>query len=220
VLSTGLGKTRLGVVAAGEQLRSKDISSCLVVVPTIPLIEQWKKEFKKWEYSIDGIDFLCIRSAYKLDKYYDLIIVDEIHMTLSTKYRDVFYKLKYNQIMGLTATKPHNIEYEKLLSIVCPIVYTKTIEDAKQANAISNFIVYNLECVMNRSEAARYRLFDGKLKRAQLELGIAKRDFISLRSTDIFTVAKEYASKKYVAPNEQILHKYAKQFWSAMTLRK
>lgn len=40
VLATGFGKTRVGCIVAGEQLRKQKIEKILVVVPTTPLKEQ------------------------------------------------------------------------------------------------------------------------------------------------------------------------------------
>lgn len=40
ILAPGFGKSRLGVIAAGEQLRKGSIRKALVVVPTVALVEQ------------------------------------------------------------------------------------------------------------------------------------------------------------------------------------
>lgn len=40
VLAPGFGKTRVGCIVVGEQLRKGKIKNALVVVPRIPLIEQ------------------------------------------------------------------------------------------------------------------------------------------------------------------------------------
>lgn len=155
---------------------------------------------------------MCVKSAYKLSKHYDLIIVDEIHTSLSEKYRSVFLNLSYSQILGLTATKPHNEEYLRFMNLVCPIIYSKGIEDALKTRSISNYVVYNLEVKLNRSESARYRLFDGNLKKAQYDIGILKKYFPHLKNTDIFNIAKEYSSKKATNESEKGLIKAAKAF--------
>ncbi len=215
-----MGKSRIAVVAAGSQIKDRKISSCLVVTPTIPLLIQWKKEFEVWGYATDNIDFMCIKSAHKLTKQYDLLIIDEIHTALSPKYRSIFFGINYSQLLGLTATKPHNEEYLKLLNIVCPVIYQKKIEDALSIDAIADYHVYNLEVPLNRSESGKYRLFDTNLRKAQLEIGMAKRSFPNLIDVSIFDIAKEYATRKVTAQHEKHLVKYARQFWSAMTLRK
>lgn len=155
---------------------------------------------------------MCIKSAYKLVKHYDLLIIDEIHTALSEQYRNVFSGISYNQLMGLTATVPHNIKYLKFLEKVCPIVYTKDIEDALNIKAISEYNVFNLQIKLNKSESNKYRLFDTNLKKAQIELGRAKKEFPNLKNISIFDIAKEYATKKDPTPEEKNLVKYSKQF--------
>lgn len=47
VLPTGLGKMKVAVDIVGRQLKNNVIQSTLIVVPTIPLIQQFKEEFNK-----------------------------------------------------------------------------------------------------------------------------------------------------------------------------
>ncbi|WP_333640709.1 hypothetical protein [Mesotoga prima] len=69
---------------------------------------------------------------------------------------------------------------------------------------------------MTRSGRAKYRTFDGMLKRAQLEIGMIKRLDKDLREISIFDIAREYAKKKEKLP----LVKWSREFWNAMTMRK
>lgn len=216
VLSTGFGKTKVGCIVAGEQLKKQKINSVLIVVPQIPLVEQWKEELIKWNYNTDNIEIICIQSAYKIEKEYDLLIVDEIHRTLSPEFSKLYENVKYSQILGLTATPPHKKESLELLDKIAPIVFTKTIEDAVEIGAVSEYIMYNLEVGMTRSGRAKYRTFDGMLKRAQLEIGMIKRLDKDLREISIFDIAREYAKKKEKLP----LVKWSREFWNAMTMRK
>lgn len=147
-----------------------------------------------------------------------MLIVDEIHTALSPKYRNVFFNIQHNQIMGLTATKPHNAEYYQFLQLICPIVYTKTIEDALDIKAISNYMTFNLEVKMNRRDRSRYRIFDSQLKRAQLELLLIKKHDPSMANLTVFDIAKQFSTHK--SDRDSGLIKYSKQFWSAMTMRK
>lgn len=149
-------------------------------------------------------------------KQYDLLIIDEVHTSLSPEYRALYKNIQYNQILGLTATLPHNPDYRKLLSILCPVVYTTTVEEAVKAEAVSDYTIYNYEITLNRKDRGRYQIFDKNLKQAQMELGILKRYDDELKSLSIFDVAKLYSVRKEKVP----LVKYSKQFWSAMSMRK
>lgn len=165
---------------------------------------------------MNKIDIVCIKTAYRLFRDYELIVLDEIHTCLSPQYRNVFNGIAYLQIMGLTATAPHNEEYREYLNKVCPIIYEKTTEDAVAISAISDYTIYNLEVGMSRKDRGRYQLFDKLLKRAQMEIGILKRYDDNLRNVSIFDIAKQYSNSKTSSP----MVKYAKQFWSSMSMRK
>lgn len=220
ILPTGFGKSYIGVVTAGEQIRKGLIKSCMVVVPSTALVDQWKEEFAKWGYSLEGIDVMCLQSAYKMNEHRDLLIVDEIHTALSPQYRNVFFNIKHNQIMGLTATKPHNEEYYKYMQLLCPVVFTKTLTDALEIGAISNYMTYNLEISLNRKDRGRYRVFDSMLKKAQMELSLIKRGNIEFKELTIFDIAKKFSTYKNPTKELKNLVYHSKQFWNAMSMRK
>lgn len=217
ILPTGTGKSYVGITIAAKQLQLQKIESVLVVVPTTNLIEQWKQEFNKWGYNPDHIDFYCLKSAYKLDKEVDLLIIDEIHTALAPKYRAVFEMIKYKQILGLTATIPANEEYVELLSKVCPIVYKKTIIDV--VTILADFQVYNLSVPLNRRDRAKYQIFDANFKFAQSAIAKLKPK-LGYGSTSIFDFANKYKDIKSDNELEVEAAKYGKAFWSAMSMRK
>ena len=213
VLPTGVGKTKVGVTIASKFKR------VLVVTPTVVLLNQWKNEFKKWNVEVD-LDVKCLKSAHKLTNEYDLLIIDEIHTALSPIYRQIFNNIKYQNILGLTATVPENTEYLKYLNVVCPVIYVKNIDDAKNSKSISEFKVYNLEVTLSKKDSAKYKLFDGKFKRAQYNIGIEKKKFPHLKGMDTFSIAQKYATSINTDPAYTDLVRYSKDFWSSMNLRK
>lgn len=213
VLPTGFGKTFVGSTIVAKQLQKGRIESALIVVPTVNLLSQWQKEFEKWEYDYSKVEFLCIKSAYKLIKHYDIVVIDEIHTSLSPEYSKIFSNLGYTQLLGLTATIPKD---PSILESFCPVVYTKTIQDALDAKAISEFKMINLGIKLDRNDSGRYRIFDNQFKAAQMQIGVLKREHPELAQKDIFEIAKMYYNQTTGAP----LVKASKKFWSAMTLRK
>lgn len=142
---------------------------------------------------------------------YDLLIIDEIHCALSPEYRAIFENINYSQLMGLTATLPHLDEYKKLLEEVCPVVFTKSMDEAVESGAVSDYMLYNLEVTMNKSDRGKYRVFDTNLKRAQMEIGLYKRTDPDLKAQAIFDIAKKYAVGKH-EPRYKDIVKYSKQF--------
>lgn len=200
--------------AAGAQLTREVIDSVLIVVPTTPLIEQWREEFKKWGYDDSRVDIACTKSAYKYDAYYDLLIVDEVHLACSPEYRALFRNVKYSQLLCLTATVPHNEEYLEFLEKVAPIVYNSSLNDALEAGAINEFSIINVEVPMNKKDRSKYQRFDTLLRRAQAGIGDLKKHDDDLRDSAIFDIAKRYKE------GNSVLAKLCRQFWSAMTMRK
>lgn len=140
----------------------KLIKNCLIVVPTTNLRNnEWVNEIEAWAPEINQIVTIeCIQTAYKFteETHYDLIIVDEIHTTLSMEYRKV-YEISYNYILGLTATIPHQEEYEELLNIIAPVIYSVNLNEAVKLKLITPYILYNLPVTFNRKERALYTAY-------------------------------------------------------------
>lgn len=220
VLPTGAGKTFVGATIAVKQWQLGSIESVLIVVPTTALIDQWRSEIIKF-YGEDmlntkAIDIICIQSAYKIPRYVDLMIVDEVHTALSDKYSNIFTIVQRTQTLGLTATIPARDNQLEILNKYCPVVYSKTLHEVSEQHVVSDYMIYNLEVPMNRRDTARYRIFDSQFKRAQMELGILKYRDPVLHKMDVFSIAKEYYKEKSKEP----IVKYSKQYWSSMTMRK
>lgn len=162
-----------------------------------------------------GVEILCLQTAYKKSAKVDLLVVDEIHRSLSPIYRKLYSNIQYSSLLGLTATKPHKQEYLELLEEIAPVCFSANIEDAINAGAVANYSIYNLEITMDKSSRAKYRTFDGMLKRAQLEISLLKRRIPELKDISIFDVAQKYSKLK-----EGELSKWSKEFWNAMSMRK
>ena len=135
---------------------------------------------------------------------------------MSDKYSDVFDKITYNQILGLTATVPAKPLQLEILNKHCPVVYSKLLAEISNQDIVAKYKIFNLEVPLTRSDRGKYQLFDSQLKRAQMELGLLKYRDENLKKLSIFDIAKEYSKSKLKEP----IVKYSKQFWSAMTLRK
>jgi superfamily II DNA or RNA helicase len=106
VMCTGIGKSRIAVLAAQDRLNSGKIDGVLIVVPTDSLIEGWRVQFKRWAPGLDEkkIIIVCLQSAYKLgSSTHDnplaleklnpsttLLVVDEVHTAMSEQYYKVF----------------------------------------------------------------------------------------------------------------------------------
>jgi superfamily II DNA or RNA helicase len=204
VLAPGFGKTRVGIEI------SKKYNKVLIVVPTTNLRDQWRRELIKWGNTSE-VRIECTKSAIKISEHYDLIIYDEIHMMLSEIYRKVL-EIPAKHRLGLTGTPPLN--NLKVLESLCPIIYKKTLQDALDAEAISEYTVQNIGVKFNAKDGYKYRLFDMKFKEAALALN--KQKAVLGLADSVFDLARKYNKED----DKSLLTKFAKQYWSAMTMRK
>ncbi len=216
-LPTGYGKTRVGVLAAGELVRRGIIKSVLIIVPTTILRDShWPKEFKKWKYQKEfkkNVDIMCIKSAVKVNKSYDLIIVDEIHRTLSKEYIKI-HSIPFAFKLGLTATPPHNEEYLKSLGQLCPILYEVKIDKAVEDSAISEFKIFNIPVSLNRKERALYKTYDKLFNNSRTELYRYITTY-KIKDSSVFKLAEDASKDK-----EHPAHSVSKTYWFAMMKRK
>lgn len=158
-----------------------------------------------------------------MKKCYDLIVVDEVHTTLSPKYRNMYANWEYSQIMCLTATLPEDTEYRMFLDTVAPVVYSKSFKDIENLEVVADYQIYNLPVTFTTADRAKYNIFNKNFLEAQMQVAILKRKIASLKDKSVFDVAKEWYLKKIPLesdPDLKLLIKYSKQFWSSMTMRK
>lgn len=155
---TGFGKSRVGVLAAGEVLR-KWGGKALVLVPTNQLQDQFELEFKKWGYDdiLDDVEIVCYQSACKYEnKHYEVIIADEVHLGLSDVYIQAFTNNTYNKLLCLTATPPEDPTYLVRLQKLAPIVYHITMDQCVKMGLISPYEIYCIPVELTAEEKAAY----------------------------------------------------------------
>ena len=134
-LSTGTGKSKVALDFIKE---TPDIAEILITSPRTNLKENWRRELIKWNFkelsgdmwmhnnTIYHIIIENVQTVYKWwNKSFDFIIADEIHTMMTPEYSKVFFHIKCNNVMGLTAT--HDINDTNGKSVMyrkhCPIIY-------------------------------------------------------------------------------------------------
>ena len=73
-------------------------------------------------------------------------------------------------MLGLTAKLPSDEEYVAKIRSTLPVVYEKVLLELVGAGIVPDFSMYNLSVSLNRSERARYKIFDGLFTKAKVEL--------------------------------------------------
>ena len=180
--ATGVGKSRCGVLAAGWLIKSNPDARILVLTPTQTIRDQaWRDEFTKWGAKgifDNNVECLCIQSAYRLsDKFYDLVIADEIHNYIPVTDEYMYFKFfennRFDKILGLSASIDQSLLPR--LNTLAPIVDSIDTNKAVELGLVSPFKVYNIPVDMSFIDSLEYgkhdkefhstfKLFDKDLK--------------------------------------------------------
>ena len=210
IAATGLGKTRMGLLAIIDILEDDPNTSALIIVPTENLRDrEWIEEFKNWHMThlLPRIEFMCIQSAYKVvGHHWDIVIIDEVHTTLSLKYRKFYENNLWENLYCLTATVPENKEYLKYLKEFAPIVRTTDINKALSLGLVSPYKVYNLSVKFTPEEMVAYDKCNKMFNLATIKLG------------GMFTAFEN--ATKYRNGKDAELKKWANIFYIMMQKRK
>ena len=129
VIQPDLGKTRTALTAIELLLKKNSNAVVLISVPTEVLKEQWMSELIK-----RGIFSNCkvevINTIVKGDWDVDLLVQDEIHICGSQTFSQIFERVNYNFILGLTGTLERLDGKEALIKQYCPVCDIVTMDEA------------------------------------------------------------------------------------------
>ncbi|WP_255167924.1 DEAD/DEAH box helicase [Natrononativus amylolyticus] len=165
-LPTGSGKTVIALKAI-ERLAVPT----LVVVPTIDLLEQWRRELERefsvpvgqfggGEQRLEAITVSTYDSAYlKADAVGDrfgLVVFDEVHHLGGEGYREIARLLAAPARLGLTATfeRPDDA-HEVIAAVVGPLVHRVDVDDLAGEH-LAPYDVKRLEVSLTAAEREEY----------------------------------------------------------------
>lgn len=118
--ATGFGKTRCALIVLENLIKRKPTFKALIVVPTLTLKEQWSKQIDKLGYSLN-CDIQVINTVITRDWETDLLVIDEIHTVLAESFAQIFKKVKYKYVLGLTATFERLDGRHEICKQYCPV---------------------------------------------------------------------------------------------------
>lgn len=140
---TGFGKTFTTIMAIKSLVKHNPDANILISVPTDILKIQWNKELAK-----NQLFFNCkveiINTVIKHDWDVDLLVIDEIHLACSDTFINIFNKVNYKMIIGLTGTLERLDGRHKLLEKYCPVIDEVSIADAIKNNWLSEYREYKV----------------------------------------------------------------------------
>ena len=128
-LASVKGKTRTGLLAIELLLKKKTDAKVLISVPTEVLKEQWMEELIKRDL-LSNCRVMVINSIIKGEWDVDLLVIDEVHTTVSEHMRRIFDCVTYNMILCLTGTLERLDGKEILLQQYAPVCDTITMKEA------------------------------------------------------------------------------------------
>ena len=132
VATTGYGKTRVALMGCSVLTKKFPELKIIVVVPTEPLQKQWITELDTWGLSLNS-QVIIINTLIKNKYECDLLVLDECHRYASELNQQVFTRVKYKSILGLSATMERLDGKHELLYKYCPVV-----DRINDAEAIAN----------------------------------------------------------------------------------
>jgi superfamily II DNA or RNA helicase len=184
-VTTGSGKTLLAAVAAKRRREETNFTlKIYIIVPRIPLLEQWKKTLEyvglgnaviqnmtqiiPSEISIFTINRardklpLLIEQDMKENKKV-LLILDEFHHYGSPANYHLFdfmlspyYKQSLYSSLGLSATADVSTLKSKLIPAIGPLFYKYELNFALQDKVVNDFVLFNIAIELNKEEREEY----------------------------------------------------------------
>lgn len=119
--ATGFGKTRVGLTTFKALLKKYPTLRILVVVPTTGLKDQWQSLVDEWGFTFN-VEIQVINTVIEHNWTCDLLTIDECHRMNSDTFRQIFNKVKYKLILGLTATFERLDGKHVIMQKYCPII--------------------------------------------------------------------------------------------------
>lgn len=141
--ATGVGKTRLAIMAIFLLLKQNPDAYIIVSVPTQYLKDQWIAELEKYSL-VNNCDVIVVNTIIKHKYDCDLLILDEAHRFSSACFAGVFSAVTYKMVLCLTATLERLDGKEIIIKQRAPVCDTITLEEATQNGWISpvkNYLV-------------------------------------------------------------------------------
>ena len=141
--ATGFGKTWTAVKCIKSVIAKYRKFRVLVVVPIDNLKSQWLGYIDSNDLSFN-VDVQIVNTVVTREWETDILIIDEAHRYASDVFKEVFNKVKYKYILGLTATFKRLDGKHELIEKFCPVIDRVTIEEALANGWLSSFKEYQV----------------------------------------------------------------------------
>ncbi len=154
---TGCGKTTTALKCLKPIVNLYPNKRILVVVPTETLKNQWRIQLDNWGMEFNS-DVQVINTIVKQEWSSDILVLDEEHRYAAETFSQVFKKVKYKYVLGLTATFERLDGKHELISKYCPIIDEISIIEAKANGWISDYTEYQV--LLNVDNIEEYKSYN------------------------------------------------------------
>ena len=175
VVCTGVGKSRIGVLAADYVAKITNYDcKILIITPTEEIRDNaWVEEFVKWnsEFTFKMcVKVMCIQSACRLlGEHFDLVICDEYHNTIKSLdsekesvFMQFYFNNTYTRLLTLSAYIPSKKRYWAYK--IAPLVEYISIQKAVELELIAPFNIYNLPITASEYEQKVLKKLEKKIE--------------------------------------------------------
>lgn len=141
--ATGFGKTWTALRAVKAIVAKNPQIRVMVVVPTDNLREQWIGHIDNNKLSFNA-DVQIVNTVIKHNWKTDILIIDEAHRYASETFKEIFNKVEYKYILGLTATFERLDGKHEIIAKYCPVIDKVSTEEALLNGWLSNYKEYQV----------------------------------------------------------------------------
>ncbi len=192
---TGGGKTFFALYCIKKYLEAYPKKNILIVVPSIPLLDQWSIEIKNYfdhsvtlnggGFKLDKLEKIAITTFGSLKNIFNkintantLLIVDECHK-LGTPSKGEMLFSKWDATMGLSATPEREFDdfFREIISpILGEIIFNYDYKRAYSDNVISKFHLLNAYAPLDDEESDERDEVSYKIAKRIAYLGGMEKD--------------------------------------------
>jgi superfamily II DNA or RNA helicase len=198
VAATGVGKTFMAYIAIAKMLKFRPNGKTVIIVPTRPLKDQWEEQIKA--LGLRGCEVYVVNTIAlgTLRIKTDLLVIDEIHLMAADKFSLIFSHIRYDWILGLTASLERLDGRHVLLQNKAPICDTITQREAIENGWISDFIEINLPVRLTRKDKEELEALNKKVRQYMSKFG----DLNTMHNCMVPENARIYAKAYYPQEDE------------------
>ena len=198
-LPTGTGKNYNSFSLLEEW--NFDQPRILVVVPEIPLIDNYKKDAEDlgFGYLVRFMEVICYASLKNYqNSEWDVVILDEFHHVSSDKRLDYISSIKYERLIGLTATLSLDIRL-KIQEVIKFQTFKLSVDDAINTGILPKPSIYILEFNLDDVKEE----FEFKIGKSTIKC--TARGYYNRMSENISYWSNRYQDKREVFAKNKML---------------